>query len=181
MPKTKKTSKPKKLLNWLKPTSPAKGMLLFAIAFAVIGGSYMSFKSFAAGNLITHNYDQINNWGGAYTFTDCVKSKGCATVYVVTSPGGEIGSVFKKASTTSVKDCFTARTIGASTTVNFLVHQNYIPYSNYPNSTGATINVNTTGYTKYCISVPGNITYLTNQLIVVKGSNLLVASMSLEW
>lgn len=47
MPKTKKQSKKSKVLNWLKPTSTAKGMLLFAIAFAIIGGSYMVFKSFA--------------------------------------------------------------------------------------------------------------------------------------
>src|SRR5438477_12556857 len=48
MPKTKKQSKTRQVLNCLKPTSPAKGMLLFAIVFAVIGGSYLAYKSFAA-------------------------------------------------------------------------------------------------------------------------------------
>lgn len=56
MPKTKKQSKARKVLNWLNPTSPAKGALLFVIAFAVIGGGYMAFKSFAA--------------TAAYTYTD---------------------------------------------------------------------------------------------------------------
>ncbi len=53
MAKQKKQSISKKLLNWLKPTSPAKGMLLFAIAFAVIGGSFMAYRSFAA----SYEYD----------------------------------------------------------------------------------------------------------------------------
>ncbi len=46
--KNKKTYKIKKILNWINPTSPAKSMLLFAIAFAVIGGSYTAYKSFAS-------------------------------------------------------------------------------------------------------------------------------------
>lgn len=48
MPKIKKLSKSKKILKWFKPTSPLKGMLLFAVVFAVVGGSYMAYKSFAA-------------------------------------------------------------------------------------------------------------------------------------
>lgn len=48
MPKKKQNSKFKKFISWFKPTSPAKGALLFAIAFAVIGGSYMAYKSLAA-------------------------------------------------------------------------------------------------------------------------------------
>lgn len=44
-----KQSRLKRILGWLKPTSPAKGALLFAIAFVVIGGGYMAYKSFAAG------------------------------------------------------------------------------------------------------------------------------------
>jgi hypothetical protein len=42
-----KQSKAKKVLNWLKPTSLRKGMLVFAIAFALIGGSYTAYRSFA--------------------------------------------------------------------------------------------------------------------------------------
>lgn len=48
MPQKKNQSKLQKLGNWLKPTSPKKGMLLFAIVFAVLGGGYMAYKSFAA-------------------------------------------------------------------------------------------------------------------------------------
>lgn len=47
MPKKKKQSRFKKFISWFKPTSPAKGALLFAIAFALIGGGYMAYKSFA--------------------------------------------------------------------------------------------------------------------------------------
>lgn len=48
MPKKKKVSKLSKTINWLKPTSPAKGMLLFAIVFAVVGGALYLYKSQAA-------------------------------------------------------------------------------------------------------------------------------------
>ncbi len=50
MPATKKQSKANKVLNWLNPTSPAKSMLLFALAFAIVGGGYMAYRSFAASN-----------------------------------------------------------------------------------------------------------------------------------
>ncbi len=45
--KKKNSSDKSKLFNWLNPSSPAKNALLFVIAFAVIGGSYMAFRSFA--------------------------------------------------------------------------------------------------------------------------------------
>jgi len=62
MPTNKKQSKAKKLLNWLKPTSPAKGALLFAIVFAVIGGSYTAYKSFAASNSIVKYHNDIQGY-----------------------------------------------------------------------------------------------------------------------
>jgi len=50
MPKAKKQSNKSKLLNWLKPGSPRKNILLFMLAFAIVGGGYMAYKSFAASN-----------------------------------------------------------------------------------------------------------------------------------
>lgn len=74
MPKNKKSSKLQKFTSWLRPTSPLKGMLLFAIVFAVIGGSYLAFKSFAvtyppSG---TSNTDQVSV---VFTTTDGVKNQ----------------------------------------------------------------------------------------------------------
>ncbi len=48
MAKKKSQSKLGKVVNWIKPTSVGKGMLLYAIVFAVVGGSYMVYRSFAA-------------------------------------------------------------------------------------------------------------------------------------
>lgn len=53
----KKQSKVNRVANVLKPTSPFKGMLLFAVVFAVIGGSYYAYKSFAAES--AYNFDVI--------------------------------------------------------------------------------------------------------------------------
>lgn len=49
MPKQKKLpTRLKRTIDWLKPTSAKKGALLFAIAFAVIGGGVMAYRSFAS-------------------------------------------------------------------------------------------------------------------------------------
>lgn len=45
--KSKKQSKARKLVNWFKPTSPAKSVLLFAFVFAVAGGGYFTYRGFA--------------------------------------------------------------------------------------------------------------------------------------
>ncbi len=42
--------KSKRAIRWLKPTSPAKGMLLFIVSFVVVGGIFFAFKSFAIYN-----------------------------------------------------------------------------------------------------------------------------------
>ncbi len=42
-----KQSKIRRTLTWFKPTTPAKGMLLFVMVFSIMGGSYMAYKSFA--------------------------------------------------------------------------------------------------------------------------------------
>lgn len=60
MAKKKKQSKLQKVLNVLNPTTPKKGLLLFAVVFAVIGGGFMAYKSFAASAIkppssLTHN------------------------------------------------------------------------------------------------------------------------------
>ncbi len=44
----RKPGKSNRTLKWLKPTNPAKGMALFAVIFAVVGGTFFAFKSFAA-------------------------------------------------------------------------------------------------------------------------------------
>lgn len=41
-------SSTKRLLHLLNPASPIKRVLLFVVLFAVIGGGYMAYKSFAA-------------------------------------------------------------------------------------------------------------------------------------
>lgn len=53
----KSNSKIKNAIGWFKPTTPAKGMLLFAIVFVVIGGSYMAYNSYASNN---YAYSEIS-------------------------------------------------------------------------------------------------------------------------
>ncbi len=48
MSKSKKLTKPQKFLELIKPNSLSKGFFSFALLFALIGGGYMTFKSFAA-------------------------------------------------------------------------------------------------------------------------------------
>lgn len=49
-----KTSKSKDIKKWLNPTSPGKKMLLFVLVFAILGGAYMTYKSFAVSAYISH-------------------------------------------------------------------------------------------------------------------------------
>lgn len=60
--KKKKSTKSKKLINWLRPSSPAKGMLLFALVFAVLGGGYMTYRSFA----FTYSNHSATAWSSVY-------------------------------------------------------------------------------------------------------------------
>ena len=48
MPKTKKQPKTTKLMNWFSSNSATKNILIFAVAFAAIGGGYMLYQSHAA-------------------------------------------------------------------------------------------------------------------------------------
>ena len=48
MPKTKNISKPKRFISWLKPNTFKGKLLIFIILFAVVGGGYMLYSSFAA-------------------------------------------------------------------------------------------------------------------------------------
>lgn len=81
MAQAKKQSKGRKILNWLKPTSPVKGMLLFAVVFALVGGSYFLYKSTAAAPVVTavatpdgqgywttDNQGQVFGYGHAFAF-----------------------------------------------------------------------------------------------------------------
>ena len=81
MPKQKITNKkstvkkqPGKLgraVNWLKPTTPAKGMLLFVIVFAIAGGAYYAYKSSAQTLYVVH-YPQadVSCYGSCARVTD---------------------------------------------------------------------------------------------------------------
>jgi hypothetical protein len=48
MPKKKKQSRTKRILSVFNPRSPKGGMALFALLFAVVGGGFMLYRSFAA-------------------------------------------------------------------------------------------------------------------------------------
>ena len=74
MPKNKKKSNSNKLLKWLKPAGPAKNMLLFAIVFAAIGGSYMVYQSFAF-TTSDHSWTYYSNVPGEITLRSGVAVK----------------------------------------------------------------------------------------------------------
>ncbi len=79
---TKNKNKVRKALGWFKPTTRLKGMLLFALVFAVVGGGILIYKSYAFTWKITIQANTIyygsidhcrmeymggNYLGGAYT------------------------------------------------------------------------------------------------------------------
>ncbi len=76
----KKQSKTSRAINWFKPTSPAKGMVVFAVVFAVVGGTFFAFKSFAA-----------TPGGISASGTSSKDAYGCPT-YVPSRPTLSIGS-----------------------------------------------------------------------------------------
>ena len=84
-----------KALNWLKPTTPAKGMLLFVIVFAIAGGAYYAYKSSAASWTVYPK--DFSYSGGAYMSTDTHSSKGTVTVAKLT-PNSVITNQFLIAS-----------------------------------------------------------------------------------
>ena len=97
MPKrtTKKVAKNTKqkgvrsALKWLKPTTPAKGMLLFFIVFALAGGAYYAYKSSAAS--WTANATSFIDLFSTNISQDDHSSKGAMTVAKMNGVGG-IGS-----------------------------------------------------------------------------------------
>ncbi len=83
----KSSSKIRKALHWLKPTSPAKGLLLFVLCFTVIGGSYQAYRSFAAtAEVRDYGVNGISGCSGAYQDTDKTSSsKAPVKVWVIPS------------------------------------------------------------------------------------------------
>ncbi len=101
MPNTKTKSKAnqpgriKRAVRWLKPTSPLKGMVLFALIFGVIAGGYYAYQSFASGSwslLPGQNiWPKNGSVNASYVSTDCNgTSKGCIKVLKMpTNSSGE--------------------------------------------------------------------------------------------
>lgn len=78
--KTTKQSRLKQTLNWLKPTSPAKGMVLFALVFGLAGGGYYVYKSYASNTWAIFPKD-MTTYAFAAKGTDCHSSnKGCVDI-----------------------------------------------------------------------------------------------------
>lgn|GEM_PF-983887 len=126
-PKHKNPSTVKKALNWLKPTSPAKGALLFVIVFAVIGGSYTAHKSFAAGNMLVNYHDKIQNVLGSSTLPDSIGGKGTITVWMLPASASfqaGVGTYFKVVplANTQFMACVTARLKDASAPKNLKIY-----------------------------------------------------------
>jgi hypothetical protein len=127
MPKTKTSLKSKKqprrikrTLSWLKPTTPAKGLLLFAIVFALAGGGYYLYKSRAASYTV-YPGGQIQpasgapGWGATVS-QDCNGNKGCVKVMKLAPNSEARGYIYVSAPfNRSVFLCVTARAQVSST------------------------------------------------------------------
>ncbi len=83
----KNQSKVKRALNWFKPTTPLKGMLLFALVFAIGGGSYYVSKSHAATATYTETATQLTLSNGASLVKETKGSKSSTTVVNIVDDG----------------------------------------------------------------------------------------------
>jgi hypothetical protein len=91
MPARKKQSKLRTILSKLNPNSPKKKFILFIAVFAVLGGGYFAYKSFAGDQAHFWYADQIGSSGYAYKATESRGLKRGMTVWV-SFPGTRIGS-----------------------------------------------------------------------------------------
>jgi hypothetical protein len=190
MPKNKKT-KSVKPFSLFAAMSPAKGMLLFAIVFAVLGGSYLAYSSFAATLSTVHGYNEITSPNGATLVKDPnYSSKGENYVWKLTG-GQTVASKFKftpKQSLVNVKAC-----------INVRKPQNNLPPINWTvllaigsqNKGGAEgVNVYPSStYSKVCTT--GSASFAGGQTYDLEvgaqfstsnvGEQLYIASISIEW
>jgi len=183
----KNQSSVKKILNWLKPGSARKNIVLFVLAFAIVGGGFMLFSSFASGFVVTAS--NISNGADSYTTNDCINnnSKSCTTVWVVVPPSGSIYTTdldqYTSTTTSTTRNvCFTARKATAQAgQANFSVLIWTSGTTRVNKNQTFTIGSNT-AYNNYCMSVKG---FLIDQITVKatgsgSNSNILVSSISLE-
>lgn len=85
MPKTKKPAKRKGLSTIISLSSTKGKLILFLLIFAVVGGGYMLYSSFAATSEDVHYANKITkDYGSPYTVTESSGNKGGVTVWKLT-------------------------------------------------------------------------------------------------
>ncbi len=195
--KKKPIGKTSKVFNWLKPSSPAKGALLFAVAFSVIGGSYMAFRSFAAGNYIINYYNKMTPYSppgttAPHTTTESGTLKKGSTVYVVPLGTG-LDTLFHvvPSQTTSYRVCATAKAGGSNSSLSI----SFAKTTATQLSTGGTNPSHTVtwgvpagvDYKGYCsnwgsYATFGTAGYTFDAEVINKGpTNIRVSSIAIEW
>ena len=102
MPKTKKKQSP---LSAFSTLSSGKKLLIFAVIFALIGGAYFAYRSFAATNGTAAFAEQMKLIEGrGKIVTERKGMKRNAKVWEL-SPGGRVGETFNTGSTERHRAC----------------------------------------------------------------------------
>ena len=186
MPKQKTTTKkqPGRLgnaLKWLKPTTPAKGMLLFVIVFAIAGGSYYAYKSFA-NSWTTYPKDFINLTNTAIS-TDCNSTKKCIPVAKM---GGSASSMTGRIYTNFAEPTVVAVCV----TLRVRVQSPSLGYANINISTSNAATTwtmyQTTTYTDKCVFTKTNAgPYFLDTILTTGGyassPDVYVAGITMKW
>ncbi len=102
----KKQSKLSSFFGKLNPNSPVKKLLAFVLVFAVLGGGYYAYRSFAATSVTVKNSAQLT--GGTEVFAT-VNGKKVSYERVMAPNLATIRGMFPKPSKVSVKICVNVR------------------------------------------------------------------------
>lgn len=192
MPATKSTFKNKSFGSSISLSSNKGRLIVFLLAFAVIGGGFMLYRSFASENVITNYQDKISGINDATRITE-KSGKSGLTVWQIYKTQGTVASKFTITPWVTLNTymlCATVRNAGTQYAY-FKIQDNI----STPNGTrkfyGQFGTPPSTGYNEFCtpaVSYPASNTpyEISNagvQVTTGSGSNpkLNVSNISLRW
>jgi hypothetical protein len=175
MPFRTKTSKKSAFLAKINPNTPIKKFFVFVIVFALLGGGYFAYKSFAAVNGSIAFAQQLQPYGTARLVQERGGSKKNVTVWEI-SAGSSVGTTFNTGVNRAYKICAIFK----------LPRGGNISLAGGPAGMAAggaeTLNVpaGNTDYQKRCMSGGPTGASITASVGLVTGSDLRVSAISLE-
>lgn len=176
-----KTSRAQKVINLLKITSPAKGALLFVLAFGIIGGAVMAYRSLAASYSIVNQPSKISLVGSSQGVKQTDSHGG--------KPNTIIWRIEKNATVTTT---FSVPALSSSVNADFCVNYRFtVPTTNdHFAIRGATFPIVETGsntYSSACLGkaniklTPGVYNPIQETVTNKGPGDMYIANMYIRW